>query len=312
MKKQTWILVIIAVVLLVIYLVSQRGTPVKRVADYFVKIDSAAVSKVEIKHEDVELTLEKRGDQWWLTEPVEYPANARFGEDLASKLSDLRIENLISQQTEKQEMFEVTDSQGIRVTVYAGGAPITIIMGKVSEGFRHTYMRLADSQDINLVKGVYRSYFTRNVRDWRDKTITKYDKEDLTGFVLTYPNKSMELTKLDTGWVAKIGNEEFAAKQNIVGRLTNLLGSMNCFDFMDTLDTQKYDFSKPDFQLKVTTLADEFTIKLLPVDEEAQKYVLEKDDALTHFLIYQRTAKVLMKEFDEFRPDPEEKEESHS
>ncbi len=312
MKKQSWILVIVAVVLLVIYFVSQQGTPVKRVADYFVEIDSAEVSKVEIKHKDVELTLEKRGDQWWLTDPVEYPANARFGEDLASKLSDLRIENLISQQVEKQEMFEVTDSQGIAVTVHAGGDPITILMGKVSEGFRHTYMRLADSRDINLVKGVYQSYFTRNVRDWRDKTITKSNKEDFTGFVLTYPDRSMELTKLDTGWVAKIGDEEFAAKENIIGRLTNLLGNMNCFDFMDTLDTQKYDFSKPDFQLKVTTLTNEFTFKLLPVDEEAQKYILEKDDALTHFLIYQSTAKVLMKEFDEFRPDPEEEKESHS
>lgn len=312
MKKQTWILVIIAVVLLVIYFVSQRGTPVKRVADYFVEIDSAAVSKVEIKHKDGELTLEKRGVGWWITHPVEYPANPRFGEDLAGKLSDLRVENLISQQPEKQEMFEVTDSAGIRITVYAGGDPITIIMGKVSEGFRHTYMRLADSQDINLVKGVYKSYFTRKARDWRDKTITKFDKEDFTGFELIYPNKSMTLTKLDTGWVAKIVNEEFAAKQNIVGRITNLLGSMNCFDFMDTLDTQKYDFSKPEFQLKVTTLTDEFTLKLLPEDEEAQKYILEKDDALTHFLIYQSTANVLMKDFDEFRPDPDEKEENHS
>jgi len=306
MKKQSLILVVIAVILLVIYIFSQRSTPVKRSADYLVKIDSAAISKVEILNEDQHVILEKHGDEWWMTYPVEYPANPRFGEDMSAKLSDLKIENLISQQPDKQEKFEVSDSSGISVTVQAGKEPITIIMGKISEGYQHTYMRLLDSDNIYLVKGVFRSYFSRNAKDWRDKNITKYNKEDFIGYTLTYPDKSMELTKIDTGWVAKIGNEEFVAKKSIVKRISNLLSNLNCFDFVDTLDTEKYDFSKPAFQLNVKTVTDQFAIRLLPEDEEAEKYILEKDGALTHFLIYKSTANALMKDFEEFRPDPEE------
>lgn len=312
MKKQTWILIIVAVILLVVYFVSRTGAPVKRVADYFVEIDSALVNKVEIHHDTVGVVLEKRGEGWWVASPIEYPANPRFGEDMAGKVADLKIENLITEQTEKRDIFEVTDSAGITVTVHAAEqSPMTFIMGKVSENYRHTYMRMVDSDKIYLVKGVFKSYFTRRVKDWRDKTICKYEKEDFRGFVLEYPGKSMELAMADTGWIARIGAEEFVANLNIVDRLVNMAHNVQAFDFVDDLDTERYDFTRPAFQLKATTLTDEFTLRLLPEDEEAKKYIVEKEGALTHFVIYESTAKALMKDFDEFRPvDDEEKKES--
>ena len=126
MKKQTWILILVAVVLLLVYFVSRTRTPVKRSSEYFVTIDSAAVQKVEIKHDTSDVILEKRADQWWVAKPVEYPANPMFGNDLAGKVADLKIENLISEQPDKQKLFDVTDSAGIVVTVDAAGkSPVT-------------------------------------------------------------------------------------------------------------------------------------------------------------------------------------------
>ena len=306
MKKQTWILILVAVVLLLVYFVSRTRTPVKRSSEYFVTIDSAAVQKVEIKHDTSDVILEKRADQWWVAKPVEYPANPMFGNDLAGKVADLKIENLISEQPDKQKLFDVTDSAGIVVTVDAAGkSPVTFIMGKVDDSYRHTYMRLADSNKIYLVNGVYKSYFTRNVKDWRDKTIAKFDKNDFTQFVLEYPTKSMELIKQDTVWTAKIGKEEFVPKQNIVDRLVNMAHNIQCFDFIDHLDSSKYNFSKPAFTLIATTTTGGFTIKLLPENKEASKYIVEKEGDPTHFVIYESTAKALMKDFDEFRPDKE-------
>ena len=306
MRKQTWILIGLVVILLVIFLASRTRTPVKRVADYFVKIDSAMVQKVEIHHDTVDVVLEKKGDEWWVAKPIEYPANPRFGEDLAGKVSDLKIENLITEQPDKQGLFEVTDSAGITVTVHTSGkTPVTFVMGKISEAYRHTYMRMVDSDKIYLIKGVYKSYFTRRVKDWRDKTIAKYEREDFRAFVLEYPDKTMELAYADTAWVAKIGNEVFVPKQNIVDRLVNMAHNVQCFDFIDDLDPVKYNFAKPMFTLKATTFSDEFTLKLLPENEEATKYVVEKVGATTHFVIYESTAKALMRDFDEFRPDEE-------
>jgi hypothetical protein len=311
MKKQTWILLMLVVVFAVIFWVSRTRTPVKRVSDYFVKIDSAAVQKVEIRHDTSDVLLEKRSDQWWVAKPVDYPANPMFGADLAGKVADLKYENLISEQPDKQSLFDVTDSAGIIVTVDAAGkAPVTFIMGKVDDSYRHTYMRMADSNKIYLVNGVFKSYFTRNVKDWRDKTIAKYDKNDFTKFVLQYPDKSMELTKEDTVWTAKIGKEEFVPQQNIVDRLINMAHNVQCFDFIDHIDTTKYDFSKPAFTLIATTTTDGYTIKLLPENKEASKYVVEKEGDPTHFVIYESTAKALMRDFDEFRPKKEEEAKS--
>jgi hypothetical protein len=258
----------------------------------------------------MDVVLEKRGESWWIAKPIEYPANPTFGEDLAGKVADLKIENLITEQPEKQGMFEVTDSAGITLTVYsAGKEPVEFIMGKISDAYRHTYMRLADSNKIYLVKGVYKSYFSRRVKDWRDKTIAKYNKEDFRNFVLEYPGKSMELTYQDTTWIAKIGSETFSPKQNIVDRLVNMAHNIQCFDFVDTLDTQKYNFSKPAFTLRATTTSDQFTLRLLPEDKEAKKYIVEKEGTPTHFVIYESTAKALMKDFGEFRPEEETKAE---
>jgi hypothetical protein len=307
MRKQTLILIGIAIVLLIIYLVSRSKTPVKREAEYFVKVDSAAIQKIEIGTGENLVVLEKRSDKWWVTNPMEYPANAQFTSDLVSKLSDLQIENLISEQADKQELFEVNGEKGTKVAIYAGGKePSTIIIGKMNDNYRHTYMRKADSDKIYLIKGVYKSYLTRKVKDWRDKTIASYDKDQLQGFVFTYPNKTFELTKSDTEWTVKSGTEQFVADKGIVERLLNMVHNLQCFDFMDSLDTRLYDFSKPAFQLKITTTSDQFTLKLLPEDKEAKKYIVEKEGAITHFVIYESTAKVLMKDIDEFRPKPKD------
>ena len=312
MKKQTLILLGLAVILLIIYLVSRSKTPVKRGAEFFIKVDSTAIQKVEIGRDENLVVLEKRGDKWWVTNPMEYPANVQFTADLVAKLSDLQVENLISEQSDKQELFEVNDAAGTKVVIYAGGkAPSTIIIGKMNENYRHTYMRMADSNKIYLIKGVYKSYLTRKVKDWRDKTIASYDKEQLQGFSFIYPNKSFELTKMDTTWMVKSGAEQFTADKGMADRVVNMARNMQCYDFMDTLDTRLYDFTKPAFELKVITTTDQFVLKFLPEDKEAKKYVVEKEGAITHFVIYESTAKVLMKDSDEFRPKPkEEKKES--
>jgi hypothetical protein len=312
MRKQTWLLVIAAVILLLIYLASRSKTPVKREAEYFIKVDSTAIQKVEIRSDNSSVVLEKRGDKWWVTDPIEYPANPQYCNELSGKLADLEIENLISEQVDKQSMFEVTDSAGTLLTITAGGKqPGNIIMGKMSDSYRHTYMRKADSDKIYLVKGVYKSYFNRKAKDWRDKTIASYDRDQLRGFVLTYPNSTFELTMVDSVWMVKSGTEQFAADKGNVDRLVNMVHNLQCFDFVDSLDTRKYDFSKPAFQLKVMTTADQFTLKVLPEDKDSKKYVVEKEGALTHFIIYESTAKAMMKELDEFRPKPkEEKKES--
>jgi len=311
MKKQTWILIILAVVLVLLFWVSRTRTPVQRGSEYFVKFDSATVHKIEVKYDTMDVVLEKRGDQWWVTKPMEYPANPTFGADMAGKVADLKIENLITEQPAKQGMFDVTDSAGTAVTVYDDAKPpITLVMGKIDEGYRHTYMRLADSNKIYLIKGVYKSYFTRNVKDWRDKTIAKYNADDFRGFVLEYPDKKMELTLQDSVWIARIGSEQFVAKKNIVDRLVNMAHNVQCFDFVDVLDASKFDFSKPAFILRATTTAGDFTLKLLPENKEANKYLVEKDGVPTHFVIYESTAKALMKDFDEFRPEKEEAKKS--
>ena len=324
MKKSTIILIIIFVVLIgVFYLSSKKEGKVKPgEAGTLFDIDSTQVSTIQLVKDQESVTLEKRGDEWFLSAPVDYRANQRYVEELVGNASHLRIESMVSDKPEKHGKFEV-DSTGTEATIYAGGQSFAFVVGKASSDYSHSYVRKKDADEIYMVKGMIKRYYSKRLNDWRNRTIFDFDQETVDKLDVFNESGKTTFAKTDTGWVVHVGEESFVADEDKVNRLLRSLSSMRASDFRDEKpkteeatqpekeeeeEMEALDFSKPDVRVEMSFDFGGFeALSGLPETDEKQRCFVKKDGDDTVFIVYKSALTHIMKPPKEFKQaDPEE------
>lgn len=157
------------------------------------KIDTDEVTKVVLRHQvgkegakreqTVELVrgaAEGEGEPVWrLGAPVEYEANQGAVKTLLTRLGELELRDVASEQASSHEALEVDDENGISVQVYAGDNRLAnFVIGRYRSG--NTMVRVADSDIVWRATGSLRYVFGKETSDWREKKIFDFEREAIT------------------------------------------------------------------------------------------------------------------------------------
>jgi hypothetical protein len=305
MKRSVVAIVLLAALIGVYLLVQSRKQNVVSANRPFVMVDSVAVTKLYIESALDTVQIEKQGDKWAVTKPINYPAADKTVAMALGRFREMEKLSLISSKQERQAEFQVDAANGAKVVVTQGGKSMAFWVGKSSSTGGTSFARVDGSNDIWEVSGVFAPTFKRKAKDWRDKTITELDAANFSKFTLQYPDEMLTVTLVDTTWNVDAGKVKFMAEKDLVGRLTNLLSRLSTIDFADTLGPNFFD--RPACHL-VADMADGSAIdlKLVPKDAEGNQYFLRKAGAAADFVIYKSTASVLMKRAADFRSPPPE------
>jgi hypothetical protein len=122
------------------------------------------------------VTLEKKGDTWKVTAPVNADANSSNVSSLTSNLKQLKITEEIDPTPAAYEKYGVADSKALHATFYKGTDKVVELWFGES-GSRGQMTRLAGRDGVYAVKG-YSSYlYEREVKDWRDRTVFKFEED---------------------------------------------------------------------------------------------------------------------------------------
>ena len=180
MKRNTLYSIIILVVLAIAaYLALNREGEVSSTRSsgtMLVHYDSTSVDKLEFISPTGSVVLERLAGVWMLTSPVRYKADETAVASAVGKGRTIEYTSLVSTNPEKQRLFQV-DSAGTLVKVYEKGVRTAAFhIGKASSSFTETYVRLEGSNDVRLANEVLSSYFVKQPKEWRDKTIFKIDE----------------------------------------------------------------------------------------------------------------------------------------
>jgi hypothetical protein len=304
MKRSILAIVLLAALIGIYLLVQSRKQNVVSANRPFVAVDSAAVTKLYVESAMDTVQIEKQGDKWVLTKPVNYPAATQTVAMALGRFREMEKLSLISSKAERQAEFQVDAANGAKLVVTQGGKSVTFFIGKSSSTGGTSFARMDGSNEIWEVSGTYSPTFKRKAKDWRDKTITESDAASFRKFTLQYPEETLTVTLDDTTWKVDAGKVKFDAEKDLVGRLTNLLSRLSTIDFADTLSPNFFD--RPACHL-VADMADggAIDLKLVAKDAEGNQYFLRKAGAATDFVIYKSTASVLMKHAADFRTPPE-------
>lgn len=164
------------------------------------------VTKISIKEKDKqEIVLEKRGENWTLTQPIEATASQSNVKSVLDNLKSLETKDAINDTPEASAMYKNYDLEpdhAIHVTAYAGDNAsdkvFDAFFGK--SGTRGQLARLDDRVGIWVVKGFASYQYTREVKDWRDKTILKFEEQNVVSVTIENADGSLSFSKNNDDW----------------------------------------------------------------------------------------------------------------
>ncbi len=304
MNRSLAIPLIILVVLLVAYFIIDSSRDVTSTAEMFFDVDTAKVDGIIIHNKDNVINLKKSGAVWRVAEPIDYPADVRYINDLMRKLGSMTVANLVTTDTDKDSLYGL-DTAAVEVMLSAAGEEAAHFhIGKTADNHRHTYCRMIGEDEIYRVKGTFSGQFKRKQKDWRDKKIIEIDQELISRVDFEYPNENFSLVKGDTLWSLDSGNVSKPVEQRFLNQTLSVLSRLRTFDFLDGDSARAVDFSKPDLKFSIITYAgDAYNFAIVPQESDENRYYLKKEGLdETIFIIYKGTANSIMKHPADFEP----------
>ena len=295
MKRNTWILVGILILLAVATIVvmqrpgevSSSGSSGKMLVTY----DSAAVDKLEIVSKNSIVTFERQGGKWMMmTSPIRYRANDAFVAEAVGKGKNLEISSLVSTNPEKQSLFEV-DSNGTKVTVYDRGAERAVFfVGKANSSYTDTYVRAAGSNEVHAASGILTSTFVRRLEDWRDKTVFKAEQSGIASARFTFGDTTFTLAMRDSAWW--IGKD--SANQTTVQSFLGSLANVQADEFVDSAIADLP-------QLAAAIEVNGVQIRFYPT-KDGSKFFVQTSESLQWYVLQSWRVNQLLKRKKDFLP----------
>ncbi|MFQ6040431.1 MAG: DUF4340 domain-containing protein, partial [Candidatus Poribacteria bacterium] len=282
--KQIFILLGVFVVLFIIWLIFGRESldQSKPAASLFPDFKSDSVAKVELTKGDKTTVLKKDNGKWLVETSDNYPADKKFVEDILSKVSEFKTDNLISDKPEKQSLFEV-DSSGIEAKFSGSSGDLLahFFVGKMGTDYRSGYVRKADSNNVYIMDGNLRSMFGKESGEWRDKTIFEFTSGNVTKLTLVSEEEKvlLQLDAENNEWKL-IEPEAANAKKDIVEGILNTLSALKANDFAEKKELKEYGLDEPK-SLVSADLNDGTSKTLFIGKEESGKYYVKRADRET-------------------------------
>ncbi|MCL2822502.1 MAG: DUF4340 domain-containing protein [Polyangiaceae bacterium] len=200
------------------------------------------VTKLVIKEKDKpEVVLEKRGEDWWVTKPLEAKASLSNVKSTIDNLKTIETKDSINDTPEAPAMYgdyELEGEKAIQVLAYVGEAGSEKVFdayfGKT--GSRGQMARLADKPGIWVVKGFSSYQYSRQIKDWREKSILKFEDQNVVSVSIENEDGKYSFSKNGDEWSGTRNKQKIARldPEKIKDMLRAYKG-LNAEDFADEL-----------------------------------------------------------------------------
>lgn len=265
----------------------------------FVTKDSKKVELPEIKGSDDldkivitnadkgEVVLEKKGDKWQVTKPVTAPANQANVKSLLDNLKELKVsEQIEANATEEvKKTYQLDPAKAVRVVGYKGAdKKVDDLFGK--SGGRGQVVMAEGKPGVFIASG-YSSYlYTREVKNWRDNEIFKFDDANATQVTIEKKSGTLSFTKGDK-WAGTFKGAAIAEldEEKVKDALRALKG-LTADDFGDGKTPAETGLDAPESTVTVALKdnAGKFVLKVGKVATGSSRYA-QKDGDPTVFVI---------------------------
>lgn len=231
-----------------------------------------------------EVVLEKKGDKWVLTKPVQADANQQAVKSMLDNMKELKVKEVVNSTVtdEQKKDYEFDADKVVRVQAFKGAdKKIDASFGK--SGGRGQLLMVEGKPSVFAGTG-YSSYvYAREVKSWRDADIFKFDDANANQITIVNKNGELSFTKGDK-WAgtfkAKPADPAKPIDKLDDAKITELLRAMkalNADDFGDK-PAAELGLDAPEATITVSLKdnAGKYVLKLGKEDKD-KKYFAKKD-----------------------------------
>ena len=285
MKKSTWIVVGLVIILGLIYFLTNEqkvSVGIKRMK--LPTFSKSQVDKIIIDGGD-KVVLSKVDGSWKIA----------VGSGDSSRLVDADQSNVdsmldaalsishshyVTELTEKFEELGITGSSAVKVSIASGDKNLwALILGKnaASSG---RYAKLDSNNDVHVVRGSFWQLTRKGINEWRERKIFHLDEGSLVSVNFDHGGKSGMLiakSDQDNSWSIKQSSpsmaKDFRLDANKIKSLALAVQNLRASNFID----EEKSLTKPELQLTLNT-KDEKSYSLAVYAGEKDKFFVKKSD----------------------------------
>jgi hypothetical protein len=204
-NKNLGILAVVAAIMVVWAVVqsrlADRSTGELSGPSYLIQgLDTAQIDSIVVGYGDDAVTIQRRDQQFRVTDKAGYPADPTRINDLITKCLDIRTLESYTSSPRNHEDLDVTEERAQNVVRFlrADGSILTgVIVGKALEGGQGTYVRLATHDNVYLAESV--PYIRTAAIDYVNQEIVSVERSDVNSVRVTTPDGFYTLTAAETG-----------------------------------------------------------------------------------------------------------------
>jgi hypothetical protein len=160
--------------------------------------DITALELTRPATDDVEaqtVRLERHDGAWHVVEPITAPADPSALDTALDKLDELEVVGIAASHASHHEELEVDDAHGVHVVVH--GADDAVIADLIIGAFRggNTMVRVAGQDQVVTVRGSIRFAFSRDLKDWRNRSMLDLEADRVQDIAFTGPNGTFHFAR---------------------------------------------------------------------------------------------------------------------
>jgi hypothetical protein len=218
------------------------------------EFEAEDIDSVKIVEGSKELEAQKVGEDWNLKKPIDTKADAGEISTFASSIRFARVNSFPDPPVDAKTAG--LDSPAVTITLHDNKAKADrrLMIGKSSSADRY-YARDASRDTIFIIDKEILEKARRPIFDWRDKSITKIDRDKLDKLEIQRGTETISLSKDGSDWKLADGKK---------AQWDKVSGMLNAFDFeksKDIIDAPKalstYGLDKPKLQVVLRQGANE-------------------------------------------------------
>ncbi|MDQ3032446.1 MAG: DUF4340 domain-containing protein [Myxococcota bacterium] len=139
--------------------------------------------------------LERRENQWFMTAPIEVPADQSAVSTVLDKLAELELAGIAASNPEFHERLEVDAEHGVHVV--ARGADGEELANLWLGAYRapNTLVRVEGEDEVLQVRGSIKFAFNKALREWRDRSILTLEADDVREVAWAGPNGTFRFAR---------------------------------------------------------------------------------------------------------------------
>ncbi len=199
--------------------------------------DSANIDKVTVQVAGATTTiLEKKGDIWQASNGQQtVTAKTSSVDNLIKELSNLKTKQLVSRNPEKWTTYEVDDSKGKIINLYANNKKVAgLHIGRFNFNQQTrsgvSYARLSDEDEIYAIDGFVSMSAAKDFNSFRETKLLTFDLNNIQTVEINADGQSQSLSKsIDGQWV----KNQTAIDSTTASRYLTTLSNLNGREFND-------------------------------------------------------------------------------